>query len=156
MPYDPYAPTAETRSWPFIIMWLGLLGTVISLVQYLIDPDVRWMSIPFGLMCAGLANAAYPDRADDYFRAQCNFAMRWSIGLVAVYTFALFILRMYDIAYVTGFRSVSDGEIERIPMGFSGYANDATLFAMLVALTFYGAFAFAMLRDRFTAGGDGE
>jgi len=48
----------------------------------------------------------------------------------------------------------SHGETERFPMSAAGFANDATLLAMLVSLAFYLGFAFAMLRDRFFVGGD--
>ena len=154
MPYDPHAPTPESRNLQFAVMWVGLIMMVLCLGHYLCDPDLRWTTLGYGIMIGGLINGALSYRSDDYFRAQCFVGMSWSIGLVAVYLFFLLILSVSDIAVVAGYRMTSHGETERFPMSAAGFANDATLLSMLVSLAFYLGFAFAMLRDRFFVGGD--
>jgi len=153
MPYDPNALTVESRNFQFKIMWLGLLTTIGCVVQYFVAHDLLWLNIGYGIMIGGLTNAMLSYRSDDYFRAKCHVGMSWSLGLLAIYLFVLTILRVSDIAFVTGYRAVADGEVERIAMNPAGYANDASLLAMLLALAFYSGFAFAMLRDRFFVGG---
>ena len=137
-------------------MWLGLFMTILCLGHYLWDPDLRWTTLGYGVMIGGLINGAMSYKSDDYFRAQCFVGMTWSIALVALYLCALLLLALSDIAFVAGYRMTSGGETERIPMSAAGYANDATLLAMLVSLAFYSGFAFAMLRDRFSTGGEEE
>ncbi|MEL7706833.1 hypothetical protein AAG593_08035 [Citromicrobium bathyomarinum] len=156
VPYDPNALTAEGRSFQFTIMWLGLVTTIACLIQYFLFPDLLWLNIGYGIMMGALGNAVFSYGSDDYFRAQCYVGMSWSIAVLALYLLVLTILRVSDIAFVSGYRAVADGEVERIPMTAAGYANDASLLAMLLALAFYAGFAFAMLRDRFFMGGDKE
>lgn len=156
MPYDPHAPTPESRNLQFAIMWIGLIMTVLCIGLYLWVPDLRWTTFGYGIMIGGLINGALSYRSDDYFRAQCFVGMSWALVLLAVYLFVLLILSVSDIAFVTGYRMVADGRVERIPMNAAGFANDASLLAMLLALAFYSGFAFAMLRDRFFVGGGEE
>ena len=156
MPYDPHAPTAESRNLQFVIMWLGWIMTVLCLLQYLFMPELRWMAFGYGIMIGGLINAGLSFGSDSYFRSQCFVGMSWSLLLVAIYLFVLLILAVSDIAFVAGYRMTSDGETERIPMTAAGYANDATLLAILVSLAFYSGFGFAMLRDRLFMGGEEE
>lgn len=154
MPYDPHAPTPESRNLQFVIMYVALIMTTLCIAQYLVDPDLDWVFFGYGILIGGLINAAFAYRSDDYFRAQCFVGMSWSIAFLAIYLIFLLLLHIADFTYVSGFRSTQDGEMVRIPMGFAGYANDASLLAMLIALAFYSGFAFAMLRDRFFMGGD--
>ncbi|MBB3032938.1 hypothetical protein [Alteriqipengyuania lutimaris] len=156
MPYDPHALTPEGRNLQFVVMWLGLVATIICLVQYVFLPDLHWMAIGYGVIVAGLINAGFSYGSDDYFRSQCHVGMRWSIVLVAIYLSVLFILSVSDLAYVAGYRVSAGGAPDRMPMNAAGYANDATLLAMIVSLAFYAGFASAMLRDRFALGGDRE
>ena len=156
MPFDPRAPTPESRGVQFGLMYLALFMTCLCVVQYVLDPDLNWMSIGYGIMMGGLINAALGFWSDSYFRAQCYVGMSWSAALLAIYLFVLMILRVSDIPFVTGYRAVADGEVVRIPMNAAAYVNDASVLAMLLALAFYSGFVFAMLRDRYFAGGDEE
>ena len=154
MPFDPSAPTPESRGLQFGIMYLALIMTILCIGQYLVDPDLGWVFFGYGIVIGGLINAAFAYRSDDYFRAQCFVGMSWSIAFLTIYLVFLLFLHIADFTYVAGFRAGQDGEMVRIPMGFAGYANDASLLAMLIALAFYSGFAFAMLRDRFFVGGE--
>ena len=71
MPYDPHAPTPESRNLQFAVMWVGLIMMVLCLGHYLCDPDLRWTTLGYGIMIGGLINGALSYRSDDYFRVQC-------------------------------------------------------------------------------------
>lgn len=134
MPYQPYAPSRESRSWAFHYMWYGAASAVLVLIFRSFAPPPG-LSALIGFAVGGVLGSAFPWRSDDYFRALCASGHRAMAAFLAVYVFLAFVASLNIVR-------------ARLPMQGT-LAFDAYFIALMAMAAFYAGYAYAWLRGRF-------